>query len=120
MINRSIPHRDWFEFFQSFTHRHGGQPVTVTVAGDAIGVHREARRLALLGIVADRKGTSLSILLGGPEGANVDHPIEEPVWVWLEMDDAGQDVALEVESQTGIRTIVELVGVSAAAAAAAP
>jgi hypothetical protein len=111
MINRSVPYRDWFEFFGGFTRRHRGEPVTVTVAGEAIGVHREARHLPLGGIVADRNCESLSILIGGPTGGSVGHPIEDPVWVWLELDDAGNEVALEIESQDGLRTIVELAAV---------
>lgn len=112
MINRSVPYRDWFDFFCGFSQRHRGEAVTVTVAGETIGVHREAHKLPLGGIVADRTGQSLSILIGGPRGGNVDHPVEEPVWVWLETDDAGNDVALEIESQNGLRTIVELAAVT--------
>lgn len=104
MINRSVPYRDWFDFFCGFSQRHRGEAVTVTVAGETIGVHREAHKLPLGGIVADRTGQSLSILIGGP--------VEEPVWVWLETDDAGNDVALEIESQNGLRTIVELAAVT--------
>lgn len=113
MINRHVPRAEWFRFFQGFTQRHRDTPVSVTVAGEQIGVHREARRLPFGGIVADRLGTELSIVLGGPDGPNVDHPVEEPVRVWVEMEDAGDEIALEIESQNGMRTIVEFLPVAA-------
>jgi hypothetical protein len=114
MINRSVPRAEWFRFFNSFTERHQGAPVSVTVAGEAIGVQREARSLALMGIVADRLASEISIVLGGPEGANVDHPIEEPVRVWVEMNDSGEETVLDIESQNGTRTIVEMAPIAVA------
>ena len=116
MINRSVPRAEWFRFFQGFNERHREAPVTVTVAGEAIGVHREARALPLAGVVSDRLGSEISIVLGGPGGANVDHPVEEPVRVWVEMQESGDEVALEIESQNGTRTIVEMAPASVAGA----
>jgi hypothetical protein len=64
--------------------------------------------LPLNGIVADRFGKKLSIALGGAQGTYIDHPVDLPVRVWVEIDPNGNEIALEIESDNGVQTILEL------------
>ncbi|HYK43330.1 MAG TPA: DUF5335 family protein [Thermoanaerobaculia bacterium] len=108
MTNRNVPRAEWYRFFEDFTRRHREELVSVTVVGEKLGAQHEARELPLNGIVADRFGRKLSIALGGATGANIDHPVEMPLRVWVEVDGRGNEIALEIESDNGLQTIVEL------------
>lgn len=108
MANRSVPRAEWHRFFDEFTRRHREASVSVTVVGEKLGAQHEARRLPLNGIVADRFGKEISIALGGPEGSNIDHPVDRPMRVWVELDGDGNEIAVEIESDGGIQTILEL------------
>ena len=90
---------------------------SVAVLSPGYGAQTEIRSLPLEGIVADPAGRSLSIVLGGT-AAHVDHPIEDPTSVWIELDDSGEELALEVGSGRGIRTILQFVPEAASSASA--
>lgn len=108
MANRSVPRAEWYRFFDDFTRRHHEASVSVTVVGERLGAQHEARALPLNGIVADRFGTKISIVLGGAQGSNIDHPVDRPARVWVELDGDGKEIAVEIEAENGVQTIVEL------------
>ena len=108
MTNRNVPRAEWYRFFEEFTKRHREELVSVTVVGEKLGAQHEARDMPLSGIVADRFGKKLSIALGGAHGAHIEHPVDLPVRVWVEMDPNGNEIALEIESDNGLQTILEL------------
>ena len=108
MLNRNVPRAEWYRFFGDFTRRHREALVNVTIVGEKLGAQHEVRELPLNGIVADRFGKHLSIALGGAHGSNIDHPIDRPVRVWVEMDEHGDEIAVEIESENGTQTILEL------------
>jgi hypothetical protein len=108
MRTRLIPHAEWFTFFEGFTRRHPGSPATLRLLGPRIGAQVEARDLPLEGIVSDPLATSISIQLGGTPGRNVEHPVAQPIGVWLEMTDEGADAALGINSGDGTTTLLEL------------
>lgn len=108
MRNRQIPRAEWVPFFESFGRRHEGWLSTVRVVDPSIGAQVEARDLPLEGIVVDPLASGLiSILLGRGSGANLEHPIEDPRQVWVEMTESGAEAALEIESAGGRKTILE-------------
>jgi hypothetical protein len=108
MRTRQVPRAEWEPFFNDFTRRHEGWLATVRVIDNRIGSQVEARDLPLEGIVVGRKNVnSLSILLGKRPDANVEHPVERPEQVWVEMTDQGAEAALEIISAGGRRTILE-------------
>lgn len=108
MKNRNVPQAEWYRFFQDFSRRHRDALVDMTVVGPKLGAQHEVRSLPLTGIVADRFGRTLSILLGSADGANLDHPVDQPLRVWIEEDEAGGELAVAIESENGDRTILEL------------
>jgi hypothetical protein len=108
MRNRQVPHAEWVPFFEGFTRRHLGWLATVRIIDPRLGAQVEARDLPLEGIVVDPRGRGpISILLGSGASANVEHPIERPEQVWVEVTDEGAEAALEVLSAGGRKTIVE-------------
>ncbi|HEY7574091.1 MAG TPA: DUF5335 family protein [Thermoanaerobaculia bacterium] len=108
MHNRLVPRSEWFRFFEEFSRRHDGWLVTVRVLHPSIGSQVEVRDLPLEGIVsqADAQGP-ISLYLGKVPSRNVEHEIQSPSQVWLEMSNRGADQALEVLSEDGTKTIVE-------------
>lgn len=107
MKNRQIPRAEWYEFFQEFSRSHEGWLVTVRVMNQRIGSQVEARQLPLEGIVADPEATSISIHLGRSPEKHVEHPVEKPLQVWLELEEDGAERALEIVSETGTKTVLE-------------
>ena len=116
MKNRQVPRAEWHRFFEGFNRRHRGATASVAVLSPAYGAQTEVRSLPLEGVVADPAGRSLSILLGAA-ATHVDHPIEEPTSVWVELDESGRELALEIESRQGARTILEFASQASSRAA---
>lgn len=109
MTNRLVPRSEWFHFFDAFSRRHQGSSTTVRVLSPRLGSQIEARNLPLEGIVArsDASGP-ISVHLGSaPPRSNIEHQIEEPKQVWVELSEAGAEEALQVESDDGTQTVIE-------------
>lgn len=107
MRTRLIPHAEWFYFFERFTRSHPGWPTSLWLLSPSIGAQVEARDLPLQGIVSDPLATSISILLGATPGRNVEHPVAQPMKVWLELTDEGVATALGINSEDGTTTLLE-------------
>ncbi len=108
MRNRQVPRTEWVRFFEGFTRRHQGWLATVRVVDARLGAQVQAKDLPLEGIVVDAAAQGpISILLGSGPQANVEHPIEKPEQVWVEMTESGAEAALEIESAGGRKTILE-------------
>jgi hypothetical protein len=108
MKNRQVPHAEWPRFFEGFTRRHQGWLATVRVMDEHLGSQVEARDLPLQGIVVDPEARGpISILLASGSRANIEHPVERPEQVWVEMTEQGAEAALEIVSAGGARTILE-------------
>jgi hypothetical protein len=109
MPNRLVPRAEWFSFLRSFSRRHKNRPVTVRVLSPALGDQVEARDLPLEGIVAGRRPTApISISLGGSLSRHVEHNVPDPIQAWVKLSEDGTEEALDIESQDGTRTIIEL------------
>ncbi len=104
--NHQVPRAEWHRFFDGFNRRHRGAMASVSVLSPSYGAQKEVSALALEGIVADPLGGSLTIVLGSSSGF-VEHPIEEPRSVWVELDGSGSERAVEIESSSESRTILE-------------
>ncbi len=108
MKSRFIQREDWTHCFEDFTRRHEGQLATVWVVDQRLGAQIEARALPFEGISAGAKGDGPIVLqLGRAAGGNVEHPVDDPSQVWLEVTDEGTEAALEILSEGGRKTILE-------------
>ena len=109
MPNRLVPRAEWFKFLRGFSRRHQDEPVTVLVVNSELGSQVEARDLPLEGVLAGRRASGpISISAGRSAAGFIEHEIADPTQVWIKLSDTGKEEALDIESQDGTRTIVQL------------
>jgi Family of unknown function (DUF5335) len=108
MKNRLIPRSEWSSFFDAFTRRHVGWLATVWVVDPRLGAQVEARGLPFEAVDLDPSAQGpISLQLGALPASNIEHRIDEPEQVWVELTDGGTEAALEVRSRGERKTIVE-------------
>ena len=107
MRNRQVPRTEWHRFFSDFNRRHEHELANVILTAQNVGVQHLATDLPFEGFVADPLGAQISIALGGTAEANIEHTIDAPTGVWVEQDDIGVEIAIEIESEHGQATILE-------------
>ncbi len=106
---REIPREEWAEYLDAFSRQHEGWLVTVKVLGAEIGAQVEAEGKPLEGIAAESKGggeDSISITVGRAAAERVTHNITAPAHVRVEQAESGADLALQIESEDGVATLV--------------
>jgi Family of unknown function (DUF5335) len=108
MKNRLVPRAEWLRFFTDFSRRHQHETATVRVLSARLGSQVEASALPLEGIVASPRGDAVSIHLGIAPERHVEHPVESPEQVWVELTEDGAEQAIAIESAAGVQTILEL------------
>ena len=109
MHNRLVPRTEWFRFFTDFSRRHEGALATVRVLHPRLGSQVEARDLPLEGLVSSARANGpISVHLGDTAERHVEHEIEDPRQIWVEVSEDGGEEALAVISEDGTRTIVEV------------
>jgi uncharacterized protein DUF5335 len=108
MQTREIPSEQWVRFFDDFSKNHEGWIVTLEVIGSDFGDQDEARRLPLVGVSADMKAheNRIEIIVGGRPDADVTRFIESPKHVWVKEPRIPGDEVIEVESDDGIKTLL--------------
>ena len=108
MHSHEIPSNEWIRFFDDQSRRHQGEHVTVEVIGPEIGDQNAAADQSLLGISVDPPTGScrIQIMAGEAGGANIAQEISHPIHVRLAQAEDGHDVAIEIESDTGPKTLL--------------
>ena len=108
MQTRDIPREQWIRFFDDFSKNHEGWIVSLEVLGADIGDQEEANNLPLVGISADVKAREnrVEIIIGGRPDVDVTRFIERPKHVWVKEPRLPGDEAMEIESEDGIKTIL--------------
>jgi hypothetical protein len=108
MQTRDIPREQWIRFFDDFSKNHEGWIVSLEVLGADIGDQEEANNLPLVGISADVKAREnrVEIIIGGRPDVDVTRFIERPKHVWVKEPRVPGDEAMEIESEDGIKTIL--------------
>jgi uncharacterized protein DUF5335 len=108
MKNREVPREEWPKFFEELERRHRNARVTVRVLHPELGSQVEARDLPLTGVAFDPTGRgSIEVLLGGRPGTNLEHDVPAPQRVLAELSDDGTEVALDIQSEGGVQTLLE-------------
>lgn len=108
MRNRLVPRSEWHRFFQDFSRRHEDWLATVLVVSAGLGPQVESSDLPLEGIVADPAGHGpISIHMGRSPQRHIEHEVENPTQVWIELTEEGAEKALQIESMDGTKTILE-------------
>jgi Family of unknown function (DUF5335) len=108
MQTRDIPREQWIRFFDDFSKSHEGWIVTMEVLGADIGDQEEVNNLPLVGISADVKAREnrVEIIVGGRPDVDLTRFIERPKHIWVKEPRAPGDEAMEIESEDGIKTIL--------------
>jgi Family of unknown function (DUF5335) len=108
MQTRDIPREQWIRFFDDFSKSHEGWIITLEVLGADIGDQEEVNNLPLVGISADVKAREnrVEIIVGGRPDVDVTRFIERPKHIWVKEPRAPGDEAMEIESEDGIKTIL--------------
>lgn len=101
-----IPREEWKDYLKRFSREHFRGTVVVEVLDPESGPGTEARNLPLGEVVADihRGENSIDVLLG--EGPDLTHTISDPVRLYVLEDDDGGSGTMEIESETGVKTLI--------------
>ncbi len=105
--NAQVPRDQWLKFFDQFARGNEGRTVRLEQFGGDLGDENIGKHLPLLSINYDprEKGDVLTIATGSKE-VEYEHIVDSPKEVWVEQDQEGQGMAMEIISEDGARTIV--------------
>jgi hypothetical protein len=103
-----IPRADWRAALDELSTSHDGWHVSLEVLGPEFGVQPEIDDLPLRGVTAEvgEAESTITIAAGSGDTDQVTHVIHQPSRVQLEQNDAGADVALEIESSDREKAIL--------------
>jgi len=114
---REVPANEWGTFFREFSERHGGEPVLVEVSSygeGAIETETEilADELPLTGIDLDfeddAERPNIQLMVGEQPADHLTHTVADVAHVWHYQTDDGEDAMLEIESEEGPTTMLQL------------
>ena len=112
MHTRDLSPSEWNGFFDMFSRRFQGLPVTVELKESPDGRPATvARELPLLGVTVEpRSGPaeSIAIMVGDAPGANVVHMVRGPRRVRVAQVSNGEDDVLIIDSVNGPTTWIDL------------
>jgi hypothetical protein len=104
---KEIPAESWEAWLDTFSNGNRGRPVSIELVGDEIGDEPLAKGVPLVAIDYDPvdKGNDF-VISYGQEAAPTRHIIEAPVRLWQAQAANGLVVSLQIEDQSGRRTIL--------------
>lgn len=100
---------DWTRALGAFSHTYEGAMMTLDVFQEPeLGFSRVVSRLPLRAVVVEvtSEETTITIAAARLNGEQLSHIIHEPTHVRIERTDAGEDVALDIESTDGVVVMV--------------
>jgi len=102
-----IPRADWRATLDEFSTAHQGWRVSLELLEPDIGAQPEIDDLPLRGVTAETGGRDDAITIAaGSKAEQITHTIHTPTRVQLEKNDAGADMALEIESSDHAKAIL--------------
>lgn len=103
-----IPREAWTQTLNEFTVIHEGWLVSVDVLDPALGAQPEINDLPLLGVSAERVDRDGTITISAACSAteHITHTIHSAIRVHIERREDGADLALQIESAEGTKTIL--------------
>jgi hypothetical protein len=111
MKTRELASSEWAPFFDCFSRKFRGRPVTLELIetadarGDAL-----ARRLPLIGLTVeppDGPAESITVMVGDSPHANVVHVVPRPCRVRVAQVTNGEDEMLIIDSGAGPTTRID-------------
>ncbi|MFE8595631.1 DUF5335 domain-containing protein [Archangium violaceum] len=103
-----IPRETWAVYFDNLSKRALNEPVRIEVENRDIGDQEMTRKLPLVGIDLDTKGSEAGAIevSVGDERRELMHRIDNAVRVYLKVDDDGNIDCLEIEDQDDGKTLL--------------
>lgn len=103
-----IPRQTWAVYFDNLNKRALSEPVRLEVENRDIGDQEMTRRLPLVGIDLETKGSEAGDIevTVGDERQEFTHAIDNPTRVYLKVDDDGNIDCMEIEDQGDGKTLV--------------
>ncbi|QRK13070.1 DUF5335 family protein [Archangium violaceum] len=103
-----IPRENWALYFERLGRQAQTYPVRIEVENQDIGDQEMARRLPLVGIDLETKGSEVGDIevTVGDADQNFMHHIDEPTRVFLMVDDSGNIDCIEIEDGAEGKTII--------------
>jgi hypothetical protein len=104
----AIPRADWRAKLDEFSTTHEGWRVSLELLEPELGAQPEIDDLPLRGVTAElgKQDSTITISAGSKDRDQITHVIHTPIDVRLEQNDAGADVALEIESRDHAKAIL--------------
>ncbi|WNG34118.1 hypothetical protein F0U61_11130 [Archangium violaceum] len=103
-----IPRENWALYFERLGRQAQTYPVRIEVENQDIGDQEMARRLPLVGIDLETKGSEVGDIevTVGDADQNFMHHINDPTRVYLMVDDSGNIDCIEIEDGAEGKTII--------------
>jgi hypothetical protein len=122
MQTEEIPPAQWPTFLKDFSRVHLGHQVRLWVYAPVGGLRREAVDLPLVGIDTDRStpgGERMDVIVGDSPRAHVAHRVRRPCALRVATRDGGMEMSLQIDSEDGSSTFLDLAQPPGAATPAA-
>lgn len=103
-----IPRSSWSVYFERLGKQAQTYPVRIEVENRDIGDQEMARKLPLVGIDLETKGSEvgdIEITVGDAD-QNFMHHIEDPTRMYLKVDDSGNIDCIEIEDKDNGKTLI--------------
>jgi Family of unknown function (DUF5335) len=103
-----IPRENWSSYFDDLGRRASAYPVRIEVENRELGAQEMARKLPLVGIELERKGSERGDIevTVGDAGEQLLHHIDNPRRVFLRMDESGNIDCIDIEDEANGKTFI--------------
>jgi len=102
-----IPRADWRAKLDEFSVAHQGWRVSLELLEPSLGAQPEIDDLPLRGVTAEVDAPEPAITIAaGSTSDQITHVVHTPMRVQLEKNDAGADMALEIESSDHVKAVL--------------
>jgi hypothetical protein len=115
MRTRHIDRSLWTRFAEDLTSSHQGWIVDMEIFDSANDIRRESRRSPLHEMAIENRLDAGTLFLSvGDETATFSHWVNRLCNVWVEQNDEGLPEAVQLESESGERTLLRFSRIPAA------
>lgn len=100
----------WAQVFDRVTLQHQGEPTTVSILGDVMGVEVEAAARPLVALTSESRfgEHSIAVILGMPDGTHLTHFVVKPTEVRIGEARDHHNVELLITALDGTTTVVDV------------
>lgn len=108
-LSKSIPSKQWGEFFDQFSIDNSGRHISIEIINPELGDEELVKDSPLLAMIYDRpsKGNNLAIEVGAKE-VTYAHNVDAPTSVFTGQNTQGDTIAISITDSTGTQTLVKL------------